>query len=125
MLLTVGIGTALTILIWLGRGPLIGLFIQDAEVAALGEHLVTYMILLGPFIGIYYFSTNFLQASGYALGASISSALRQGVLLIPSLYLMNALLQLEGLALAHLASDGISILVTGAMALYYYMKISR
>ena len=90
--LTVGLGGVLTVGIWLGRGRVIGLFIQDASVAALGEHLVSYMVLMGPLIGIYYFSTNFLQADGNASGASVASALRQGLLLIPLLYLMNALL---------------------------------
>lgn len=73
-------------------------------------------MLLGPAIGLYYLATNFLQAGGNALGATIASALRQGVLLIPLLYLMEALFGLEGLALAHVAADGISILITGALA---------
>lgn len=123
--LTVGLGAALTIAIWFGRGWLVDLFIDNAEVAALGQHLVSYMILMGPFIGMYYFCTNFMQASGSALRATISSTLRQGVFLIPALYLMNALLQLEGLALAPVAADGISILVTCGMALNHYRKISR
>lgn len=124
IILTVSIGTVLTITIFLGRKWLIGLFIKDLDVAALGEHLVTYLILAGPLIGIYYLSTNFLQAAGNAPGASIASALRQGLLLIPLLYLFSSFFQLEGLAMAHLAADGISILITGGMALYYYHKIT-
>lgn len=124
IILTVSIGTVLTITIFLGRKWLIGLFIKDLDVAALGEHLVTYLILAGPLIGIYYLSTNFLQAAGNAPGASIASALRQGLLLIPLLYLFSNFFQLEGLAMAHLAADGISILITGGMALYYYHKIT-
>lgn len=59
-----------------------------------------------------------------AAGTAIASALRQGILLIPLLYLMNGLFQLEGLALAYPVADGISILITGMMALHYYRKIS-
>lgn len=123
--LTSGLGILLTAGIWLGRAPLIGLFIQDAQVAALGQHLVGYLVLTGPFIGIYYLATNFLQASGNAPAASVASALRQGLLLIPLLHLMNRLFQLEGLAAAHLAADGISIFVTGAMAVAYYRRILK
>ena len=94
------------------------------SVVELGAHLVTYQLLMGPFIGIYYLATNFLQASGNAPGASVSSALRQGILLIPLLYLFNALLQLDGLAIAHPVADGIAILFTGALALHYYHKLS-
>lgn len=123
--LTSGLGTLLTVGIWLGRAPLIGLFIQDTQVAALGQHLVGYLVLTGPFIGIYYLATNFLQASGNAPAASVASALRQGLLLIPLLHLMNCLFQLEGLAAAHLAADGISVFVTGAMAAAYYRRILK
>lgn len=121
--LTVGLGGVLTVGIWLGRGWVIGLFIQDAAVAALGEHLTSYMVLMGPLIGIYYFSTNFLQAGGNAGGASVASALRQGLLLIPLLYLMNALLHLEGLALAHVMADGAAVIITAAMARRCYGKL--
>lgn len=124
ILLTAGLGIVLTISIFLGRSWLIGLFIKDSEVAALGQHLVTYLIMAGPFIGIYYLATNFLQAAGNAPGASLASALRQGVLLIPLLYLLNKLFQLEGLAIAYLSADAVSILVTGGIALYYYRKIA-
>ncbi|MDO4305197.1 MAG: MATE family efflux transporter [Eubacteriales bacterium] len=125
LILTSGLGIILTISIYLGRGWLIGLFIKDAEVCQLGQHLVTYMILAGPFIGIYYLSTNFLQAGGNAPGASLASALRQGILLIPLLYLQSSLFQLEGIAMAYLTADGLSILITGAMAVRYYRKIKR
>lgn len=123
--LTMGIGAAMTLVIWLERGPVIGLFIQDEAVAALGRRLSTYMILMGPFIGVYYFCTNFLQASGSAVLASAASALRQGLLLIPLLYLMNALLHLEGLALAHVISDGASVLITGAAAVWSFQKLVK
>lgn len=123
-LLTTLLGTTLTIMIYFGRAWVIGLFIKDAAVIELGAHLVSYQLLMGPLIGIYYLATNFLQASGNAPGASVASALRQGILLIPLLYLFNGLFRLDGLAMAHPAADGIAVLFTGAFALYYYRKIS-
>lgn len=120
--LTISPGTLLTVLIYFGRAAIIGLFIRNASVIEPGSHLVAYQLIMGPFIGIYYLCTNFLQAGGNAAGASVASALRQGALLIPALYLFNSLFQLEGLAAAHPAADGISILFTGALALYYWRK---
>ncbi len=122
LLLTVGLGLGLTIVIFLARRPLVGLFIQDAETAALGSRLMIFQLLMGPFIGIYYLAANFLQACGAAAKASVSSALRQGILLIPLLYLMSYLFSLNGLALAHTAADGISILITGIMAVNHYLR---
>lgn len=54
-----------------------------------------------------------MQASGSASGASIASALRQGILLIPLLYLPGGLFQLEELAIAPSVADCIAVLFTG------------
>lgn len=126
LLLTLGAGLALTLAIWLGRTSIAGAFIRaDAGAAALSVKLMSYQLLMGPFVGVYYLASNFLQAAGNAPAASISSALRQGLLLIPLLYLMSGLFGLTGLALAHTAADAISILVTAALAVWYYRKVSR
>ena len=125
LMLTVGLGAAFTVVIFAARGAVIGLFIQDGEAAALGQRLLCYQLLLGPFIGLYYLATNFLQASGKAAWATVASALRQGLLLIPLLYLMNSLLGLDGLALAHTAADGVSIILTGAAAMYCFRRMQK
>lgn len=125
LLLTAGLGTVLTGVMWFGRSWVIGLFIKDAGAAMLGTQILGYLLLMGPFVGVYYLSTNFLQAAGNAPAASVASALRQGLLLIPLLYLMEYLLELTGLALAHTMADGISILVTATMAVVYYRKASK
>lgn len=124
LLLTVSLGAGLTLVIWLARDPLIGLFLKDAGAAALGTQLLGYLLLMGPFVGIYYLAANFLQAAGNAPAASVSSALRQGLLLIPLLYLFGGLFKLTGLALAHTAADAISILVTAVIAVWYFQKKS-
>ena len=124
-LLTVGSGLVLTLVIWFSREWVIGLFIKEASAAALGIRQAGYMLLMGPLIGLYYLASNFLQAAGNASAASLSSALRQGLLLIPLLYLMEHLFGLIGLALAHMAADAASIMITGAMAIFYYRKIIK
>lgn len=125
LILTISLGTGLTGLIYLLRGSVIGLFIHDPEVVQLGTTFLTYMLILCPFIGIYYLSSNFLQASGNALGASIASALRQGILLIPLLYIMNNLMGMFGLAASHRVADFFAIVITAGMALHYYHHITN
>lgn len=123
--LTVGLGTALTLVIWVGRDAVVGLFIHNAEVAAMGAQFMGVLLLMGPVIGIYYLATNFLQAGGNALAASVASALRQGLLLIPLLYMMNATMGLDGLPTAHLIADGVSVVVALCMALMYYRRVGK
>ena len=125
LLLTVSLGLVLTAGLYLARGGVIGLFIKDTAAKALGVRQAAYMLLMGPVIGLYYLASNFLQAAGNASAASVTSALRQGLLLIPLLYLMEHLFGLVGLALAHTAADGISVLITGLWAVAYYRRVTK
>lgn len=121
--LTLALGCALTVALFLGSRAAVGLFLQDAQAAALGGQLLRLHMLMGPFIGLYYLATNFLQASGNAAAATLAAALRQGVLLIPLLHLLEALFGLNGLAFAAVAADGIAVLLTGAAALHHYRRL--
>ena len=79
-----------TALFFFFREPIIHLFISDTEVINYGvEMLIAYMIS-GPVIGILFMNMNCMQSTGNALPATILSILRQGVLLIPVLYGLNA-----------------------------------
>lgn len=68
---------------------------------------------------------NYLQASGKALLATIVSALRQGVLLIPLLYLIEALFQLDGPPLAHVAADVCSIFISLGCVWWFLRREGR
>lgn len=87
--------------------------------------MVVWLLLSGPVLGLYYLSNNFLQASGNAPAATVVSILRQGALLIPALYLMNALLGFVGIAAAHMVADVLSSLIATAICLWQYRRITR
>ncbi len=93
------------------REPIIRLFISDEEVIAYGvEMLVAYM-LSGPVIGILFVNMNCMQSVGHAFPATVLSVLRQGILLIPLLYLLRALFGLEGVILGQSLTDYIAIIL--------------
>ena len=73
--------------------------------------LIAYMIS-GPFIGILFTNMNCMQSAGKALSATIISVLRQGVLLIPVLYLLNALFGLNGVIYGQALTDCITVLLS-------------
>lgn len=106
-----------------GKNILIGMFLKDAA-AEMGKQLVIYLVLASPVIGFYYLGTNFLQAAGNAMTATIVSLLRQGALLIPFLFLMNRLLGFSGIALAHTLADGIATAVA-ITAMYIQYRILK
>lgn len=119
-LLTVLVGLAAAALCFMFRSWVIGLFLKEAGVAALGESLILWLIAGSPFLGFVYLSTNYLQATKKASAAILVSLLRQGLLLIPLLYLFHWLFGLTGIAAAHLATDvGAAALAMIVFAVHY------
>lgn len=124
-ILTFVFGTVVTVGCFLARHTLIGLFLKDAEAASMGESLVIYLVLASPIVGFYYLSTSFLQACGSALPATIVSVLRQGGILIPSLYLMERLIGFTGIAAAHTTSDFLSVVIAAAVCIGQCCRIKN
>ena len=106
-----------------GRNALIGMFIKEEGAFRLGTQLVVYLVLGSPVIGLTYLATNLLQSVGRASGAVVLSLLRQGLLLIPLLYLMNALCGVQGIAAAHLMAD-VGAAVISAGILLHWLRAS-
>jgi len=123
--LTIGVGTVTGGFCYLCRHQIIGMFIKDAAVACLGEGLVLYLVIASPIIGIYYLGTNFMQASGKALFATIMSLLRQGALLIPFLYLFHAFMGMSGIAAAHMAADMLSVVIGAVLLIRQLQKFKN
>lgn len=114
---TFGLGTVFTVVCFLARRSLLGLFLQAGDAVHLAELFSIWLLLSGPFIGLYFIASNYLQATGSALSATVVSVLRQGALLIPLLYLMHAGFGLPGIAIAHTLAD---LIATGiGMALFF------
>ena len=119
-LLTVIVGLSTGALCFTFRHWIIGLFLKEAHAAGMGESMILYLIAGAPFLGFVYLSTNYLQATQKAGAAIVVSLLRQGLLLIPLLYLCHWLLGLTGIAAAHLVTDaGAAILAMIIFAVHY------
>ncbi len=122
-ILTASFGIVTTVLCIFARRFLISIFLKDPEAAAMGEQIVAWLLAAGPLMGLFYISTNFLQASGKAILATVVSVLRQGILLIPLLYIMHALLGFTGVAAAHAAADIGAALIAAGIMLQVYRKM--
>ncbi len=122
-LLTVIIGGTLTMVCLFGSGAIVALFLKEEEARLLGQQMVRLLVISGPFLGLYYIGANFLQAAGNAKLSSIVSVLRQGVFLIPLLYVMNGLFGVTGNIWAHIAADIASAAVSVIVALYHYRRL--
>lgn len=106
------VGVAATVLFFVAREPIIRLFISDDAVVRYGvEMLVAYMVS-GPFIGLLFVNMNCMQSVEHALPATILSVMRQGVLLIPFLYLLEAVAGLDGVIYGQAITDYIAVLLS-------------
>lgn len=113
------VGLLATALFFLLREPIIRLFINDADVVHYGVKMLVAYMLSGPFIGILFANMNCLQSTGNALPATILSVLRQGLLLIPLLYLLNAVFGLNGVIYGQALTDYVAI---GLSVLFWKSK---
>lgn len=123
LILTLALGLGLGGMGLLGSRVLVALFIEDAGVLAMGQRMVRIQLISAPFLGMFYISNNFMQATGKAAAATATAVLRQGVLLMPLLYVFEAFMLLPGIPAAHVAADLGAILIAGGLAAVYYHSI--
>lgn len=109
------IGILATLLFFVFRRQIIGLFIQDEEVIMYGVRMLIAYMLSGPVIGILFMNMNCMKSVGKAFWATILSVLRQGVLLIPLLFLLNALGGLTGVIYGQALTDYIAVILSVLM----------
>lgn len=106
------VGILSTVLFFVLREPIIRLFISDSDVVHYGVMMLVAYMLSGPIIGLLFVNMNCMQSTGNALPATILSVLRQGLLLIPLLYLLNALFGLQGVIYGQALTDYIAVILS-------------
>ena len=74
--------------------------------------MLTAYMLSGPVIGILFVNMNCMQSVGHAFPATVLSVLRQGILLIPLLYLLKALFGLNGVILGQSLTDYLAVILS-------------
>ncbi|MBR1743096.1 MAG: hypothetical protein IJ733_14760 [Lachnospiraceae bacterium] len=106
---------------FLFRRELAGFFLEAGPVKEEAVHIMEITLLSGPFIGLFYLGTNYMQATGKALPATVLSLVRQGLLLIPMTIFLHTVFGKEGVfyavAVTDFLSAGVSVLlILGTMA---------
>lgn len=110
-ILTMSVGAITLVMCRIFSEEVVKLFLKDPEALEQGVQMVRLRVLTGPFVGLYYISTNFLQGSGNAKLATLTSLLRQGIFFIPLIYVMNMKFNVNGNIWAHIMADALAALV--------------
>lgn len=89
--MAVSLGIVLSVVCFIFRFPICGLFLKDEALVASAAHITVLGLLGMPLIGVYYLAVNYLQSVGKAAQASVLSVLRQGVVYVPLLLSLHGL----------------------------------
>lgn len=124
-ILTMSVGLTATLLCFFFSGPIISVFLKRPEALTLGQEIIRIRVLTGPVIGLFYIGSNFLQASGNAPLSMFVSLLRQGIFLIPSLYVMNHFFAVKGNVCAHVAADLLAVITAVILTVWQYQRLKN
>lgn len=91
---------------------------KDAELITLGAHALRVFLIGMPVIGFQIVASNYFQAVGKPMQASLLSLSRQVLLLIPAMLILPRYFGLEGVLYAGPLSDIVSSLITGLFLFY-------
>lgn len=122
---TIGLGLVLTVLCRIFSGQLVAAFINDSEIIPLGIYVIGITTLVGPLTGVYQLCITFLQSSEKASYAVFVSVLRQGLVFIPALYLLDKFFAFDGIVWAQPAAMIFSLALAFALAMRHYRNIRK
>lgn len=95
----------ITVIYYVGAGPLISLFMKNEAIVAYGSRLLRGLCLGLPFLCVDFLAVGVFQACGMGKKALVFAILRKIVLEIPALYIWNTLFPLYGLAYSQLTAE--------------------
>lgn len=119
------VGILATALFFVLREPIIRLFISDGEVVYYGVKMLIAYMLSGPVIGLLFVNMNCMQSVGNSFPATILSVMRQGLLLIPLLYLLNACMGLNGVIYGQAFTDYAAVILSAVLWRRIRRRIER
>ncbi len=124
-LVSVIMGTILTVAMVFARKTLIQVFIDDAEVVSYGIQMVVALQLSAPLIGILFLCINTIQGMGKALPSLILTICRQGLIFIPLIFILNIMFGLQGVIYAQPAADYLSIVLAILICMHLFRSMEH
>lgn len=111
------ISVIMTGLCYIFTGQIVGAFLTDSNAYDYAFGFSRILLTTSALFGIYYVFQSSLQAMGAAIPALIINISRQGLIYIPLLYVMNSILEVNGLLWAQPVADILSLIL--AIILYF------
>ena len=123
LVLVIILSAVMTVLCYLGAGPMVKAFLEDADAYAYGMEFARTLIISGPVLGILFVLVNTIQAMGAAIPSLILSISRQGLVYIPVLFIFNQIFgTARMLVMAQPVTDYMAVLLSAILFLVAYHK---
>lgn len=119
------LSTILTGICYLFTKQIVEAFLTDGDAFIYGFHFSRILLSTSILFGVYYVLTNTLQAMGAATPSFMINLSRQGIIYIPALFILEAILGVNGLIWAQPAADILSLLLAIALYIPNYRKMIR
>ncbi len=110
-LVSVCFGVIVAILCIGFKENLLRAFLSDEQTLALARELIVGCLITAPVYGIYQMCCVYLQATDKAWSGTILTLLRQGIILIPAMYILNSLGGFSALAYSFAVTDVIAVII--------------
>ena len=112
LLLALGLSLVMTVICYLGAGPMVKAFLNDPDAFGFGMSFARIYIYSGPIMGILFVLINTLQGMGAAVPSLVLSISRQGIIFIPVLFLINQVFdQARMLVMAQPITDYLAVIL--------------
>ncbi|MCQ2463276.1 MAG: hypothetical protein MJ177_07735, partial [Clostridia bacterium] len=102
--------------------PIVKVFLTDLTALDSGVHFTRILMSTAWLIGAFVVCQNTLQAMGAATPALLASIFRQGIIFIPAVFIMKAIMGVDGLIWAQPVADILSLIIVIFMLI---MKIRK
>lgn len=121
LIFSLAVGVAVTALCYLFVDQLAGAFLTDAKACAYAVRFARILLTTSSLFAVFYVLINTLQAMGAAVPALVINLSRQGLVFIPAMLILQAVMGIDGLVWAQPAADILSII----LAVLLYVRVFR
>ena len=124
MIFALLLGIALAAICYIFANQIVGAFLSDESAFDYAVQFTRILLCTSWLFGVYYVLTNALQAMGAATASLIINLSRQGIIFIPALFILNALIGLTGLVWAQPVADALSFALAIILYVHTWNRLS-
>lgn len=119
------LGLIMTVFCYLFTNQIVSVFLSEQSAFDYAVRFARILLSTSTLFGVFYVLTNALQAMGAAVSSLIINLSRQGIIYIPALFLLKAVLGVNGLVWAQPAADILSIGLAVGLYTITFRKTSQ